>query len=163
METANVIALAGFAFVLLAQAAGIVWWASGASAKIVAHSKALEALPDALRSFVTLDIGKGYQAQLDRLEHRDAEAEGKLAAIRQESSDRIERLSTRVASHEQSMGAQTQALTNALARLDESMKAMKESVDRLSEAERARAPASLSPIDQLRQFVELQQLMRKVA
>lgn len=157
MEAANIIALAGFSFVLLVQAAAIVWWARGVSATQTTHTKALEALPDAFRGFVTVDTGKGYQAQLDRLEHRDAECEGKLSAIRQESSDRIERLSARVASHEQTTGAQSQILTNAITRLEEAMKAVKESVDQL------RAPNHMSGLDQLRQFVELQAMLKKVA
>ena len=164
METANVIALAGFGFVLLIQAAAIVWWARGVSATQSAHSKALEALPDVLRGFVTAEAGRGYQAQLDRLEHRDAECEGKVIAIRQESGDRIERLGVRVTAHEQATGAQHTALTSALTRLEATMAAMKESIDPLSEAERTRSsPAQSSPIEQLRQFVELEALMRKVA
>lgn len=164
MEQANIIALAGFALVLLVQAGAIVWWARGVSTVQAAHSKALEALPEVFRGFVTVDIGKGYQAQLDRLERNDAEGEGRLTATRQEAADRIERISARVTAHEQSTGAQNTALTNAFNRLEATMQAMKESIDRLSEAERARpAPAQASPIEQLRQFVELQALMRKVA
>lgn len=164
MEAANIIALAGFSFVLLIQAAAIVWWARGVSATQTAHSKALEALPETFRGFVTIDIGKGYQAQLDRLEHRDAECEGKIGANRQEAADRIERLSSRVSTHEQTITAQIQALTNGLTRLEEAMKAVKEGMDRLSDAERARG-ANVQPnaIEQLRQWVEFQALMKKVA
>ena len=164
MEAANTIALAGFAFVLLVQAAAIVWWARGVSTTQAVHSKALEALPDLFKSFVTVDVGKGYQAQLDRLEHRDAEHEGKVSAIRQEAADRVERISARVSAHEQATSVANTALANALTKLEVTMAAMKESVDRLSEAERAR-PIGQQPnaIEQLRQFVELQALMKKIA
>lgn len=100
------------------------------------HSKALEALPDVLRGFVTQQEGKGFQAQLDRLERNDAECEGRMAGVRQENADRIERLSSRVTAHEQS----NVALTTGFAKLETTMSGMKEAIDRLAEAERAAAP-----------------------
>ena len=162
MEAANTIALAGFAFALIMQAGVMVWWGSRISTTQAVHSKALEALPDTLRNFVTIDIGKGYQAQLDRLEHRDAEHDGKVAAIRQEAADRLERISARVTAHEQATSAATNAFAQALTKLDVTMDAMKEAVDRLSEAERSRTPPP-SLIDQLRQFAELQAMLKKTA
>lgn len=104
------------------------------------HSKALEALPDVLRGFVTQQEGKGFQAQLDRLERNDAECEGRMAGVRQENADRIERLSSRVTAHEQSTGAQNVALTTGFAKLETTVSDMKEAIDRLAEAERAAAP-----------------------
>lgn len=101
-----------------------------------AHTRTLETLPDVLKGFVTQDVGKGYQAQLDRLERNDAECEGRLTAIRQEVFERVERMSTRIASHEQSVSLSMSASATAMTRLEEGMKALKESVDRLSIEER---------------------------
>lgn len=104
-----------------------------------AHTKTLEALPEILRGFVTQSEGKGYQAQLDRLERSDAECEGKMSGIHQESTDRIERLSSRVTAHEQATNATTTAAAQAMARMETLVINIKESVDRLREDERTRA------------------------
>jgi chromosome segregation ATPase len=113
--------------------------------------------------------GKGYQAQLDRHEKADAECEGKISAMRQESSDRIERLSNRITAHEQATNSQNTALTTALAELKATMAGMKESIDRLAEAERARAsqplhaPPAPDLMAQLQQFAAIQKMLKGAA
>jgi len=132
---------------------------------LAAHTKVLESLPDVLKGFVTQSEGKGFQAQLDRLERSDNECEGKISAQRQEAADRIERLSTRVTAHEQSTNAQTAATSQAMARLETLMISMKESVDRLSEAERQRhsTPPANDMFTQLEQLVRLGPLLKQIA
>lgn len=127
---------------VLATLATVMWTASRRFAVLEErqsqHSDALRALPDVLKGFVTADTGKGLQAQLERLERFHAEQDGRATAIRTEVSDRVERLSTRVAAHEQASNSAMTTLANAIARLETTMGAMKESVDRLTAAEQTR-------------------------
>lgn len=129
-----------------------------------AHSRALEVLPDTLRAFVSKEEGKGYQAQLDRLEKADAECEGRMTGQRQELGDRMERLGARLAAHEQTQSAQNTALTAALTRLEATMEGMKDAINRL-----ASAPAQQPPqvqgdfLQQLQQFVQLQKMLKGAA
>lgn len=167
METANVIALAGFGFVLLVQAGAIVWWARGVSAIQNGHGKALEALPETLKAFVTQETGKGYQAQLDRLERSDAECDGKISSMRQEFDGRFERAGARITASEQSQATQNAAVSAALTKLEATMTAMKEAIDRLAEAERERhrAPATAQPdlLTTLNMIAQIKPLMKQLA
>lgn len=102
----------------------------------------------ALAERVTQEQGRGLQAQIKRLEAADATCDGKMTQMRAELSDRDDRLSARLSAHEQQQSATNLALTNALTKFEATFSAglssMKESVDRLLEAERARliAPAA---------------------
>ena len=119
--------------------------------------------------------GRGYQAQIDRLERSDAECEGKVSTMRTDFEGRAERLSARIATHEQSTNAQNTALTTALTRIEATftagMAAMKESVDRLLAEERARlqhhpaaAPAPANDfLSQIEQFARIQKMLKGVA
>lgn len=126
-----------------------------------AHSKALEVLPDTLRAFVTKEEGKGYQAQLDRLEKADAECEGKLTGQRQELGDRMERLGARLAAHEQTQSAQNTALTAALTRLEATMEGMKDAINRLAQAPTHQPQSDL--FSQIEQFARLQKMLKGTA
>lgn len=109
---------------------------------LAAHTKILEELPAALRALATKE-------DVVRLEKADAECEGRMASNRQESSDRVERLSNRLAAHEQNTGAQNSSVTSAIAEFRATMAAMKESIDRLEAAERhaERQRAAGPPLD----------------
>lgn len=128
----------------------------------VAHTKTLESLPDVLRGFVTQQEGKGYQAQLDRLERNDAECEGKLSSQRQEVSDRMERLGARLAAYETTQTAATSDLRASLSRMEATfsagIQALKDSLDRIHH-ERAQAPQP-DLFTQLQQFVQLQKMLK---
>lgn len=157
---------------ILAAAAALitVGWSAGKRFAIIettqnAHTEALHELPNVLKGFVTKDTGDGYQAQLNRLERNDAECEGKVLAMRQEAADRVERLSAHVSAHEQTTSATQTALANALTRLEATMSAMKESVDRLSEMERLRVTQPQAPNDalaELHRFVALTRAMKEL-
>lgn len=129
-----------------------------------AHTKALEALPEALKAFVSKEEGRGYQAQLDRLERNDAECEGKLTAQRQESFDRMDRLGARLAAHEQTQSTQNTALTAALTRLEATMEGMRDAINRLAvERDRDYQPAQPDFLQQLQQFVAIQKMLKGAA
>lgn len=128
-----------------------------------AHTKALEALPAALKAFVTKEEGRGYQAQLDRLERNDAECDGKLVAQRQEMADRMERLGARLSAHEQTQSTQNTALTTALARMESAMEGMREAINRMA-SERDRNPPSRHDglLDDLERLVRIAPLIKQL-
>lgn len=107
---------------------------------IAAHSKVLEELPAALRALATKE-------DVVRLEKADAGCETLMSSHRQEASDRVERLSNRLAAHEQSTGSQNTVVTSSLAEFRATMTAMKESIDRLEAAERQNATPPAQPLD----------------
>ena len=109
------------------------------------HTDALKTLPEVLKDFVTKEEGKGYQAQIDRLERSDAECDGRMSQMRSDFEIRSERIGTRMTAHEQATSAQNTAVTNALAEFRATIAALKESVDRLEAVERTRAPQHQSP------------------
>lgn len=151
---------------VLATLATVMWTASRRFAVLEErqsqHSDAIRALPEALKGFVTLDTGKGLQAQLERLERFHAEQDGRAAAIRTEVSDRVERLSSRVAAHEQASNSAMTTLANAIARLETTMEAMKESVDRLTAAEQTRSAQPVNLVALLSLAAEVAPMVRQL-
>lgn len=125
---------------LLTQAMTLGRRVGAAETTLAAHSEAMKELPHTLRAFAVKD-------DVLRLEKADAECEGRMASNRQEAGDRLERLSNRLNSHEQNTGAQNTAVTSALAEFRATMAAMKESIDRLEAAERARPIQPSQQID----------------
>lgn len=135
-------------------------------ARTEGNSRAIEELK---RNTLTTKEGDGYQAQLNRLEQRDSECEGKLQGLRQEFADRSERMSTRLTAHEQTQSTQNTALTGAITELRAtfaaSMQSMKESVDRLlDDRDRSHPAPSANPLmDQLQTFVAVSKMLRELS
>lgn len=148
MDVGDWIALGGTVFALIMQSIGVAIYVTRVAAQVSQNAKSIE-----------------------RLERNDAECEGKMSGMRQEFSDRTELLSNKFTSYEQHQNAQTAALNAGLAKIEAtftaSLTSLKESVDRLYEAERQRAiaspPAQPDLIGQLRQFAELQKMFKSVA
>lgn len=110
---------------------------------------------------------KGQQAQLDRHDRQHAECDGKIGAMRQEYDGRFERAASKAAAGEQAQAGQNSALVAALTEIRATMAAMKEALDRLSEAERerhrAQPQAAPSLIDRLQEFAALQKMLKGAA
>lgn len=146
MDAGDWIALGGTVLALVFQSIGVAIYLTRVASQVQQNVKAIE-----------------------RLERSDAECEGRMSGMRQEFESRAERLSNRVTESERAQTEQTNALGQAFSKLEATLTgglvALKESVDRLHD-ERARAmaqPPQNDFIAQLRQFVELQNLMKKVA
>jgi len=136
VDAGDWIALGGTVLALVFHSIGVAMFMARIAARTETNSKAIEAL---IATKVSTEQGAGYQAQLNRLENGAAECEGRINQMRQEFDGRQEHLTIRLNAHEQATTAQTSQLTNALTRLEEHVKSLKESIDRLSEAERQRA------------------------
>lgn len=130
-------------------------------AAIEANAKAIDGITHALEMKVSIDQGKGYQAQIDRLERSGAECEGRISSLRAEHGASAERFSARLSAHEQHQSGQYANLASAFTEIKAMFSAMKESVDRLLEAERARPTTDL--VGQLQQFVTLQKMLKGAA
>lgn len=107
-----------------------------------ANAKAIADLAKVTDDRATKETARTLQAHVERLDRSDAECDGKITGMRQEFDARSERFLNRLAAHEQATGVQNTALTTALAELRATMAGMKESMDRLAEAERARIAIS---------------------
>lgn len=127
-----------------------------------------EAINDLWKHKITKEEGAGFQAQLDRLERNDAECDGKLAGMRDEFNSRIERATLKIDHMEKNRNTTDQIVAAALAKLDASVAAMKESVDRLMVAEQMRAALPLTQpprtdmniLDRLREAEEIRRMLK---
>jgi len=106
------------------------------------------------------------QEAVERLAARDDALDAKLALHNEALNNRIDANRQLVMQATESWTRQMSDVSGSIARLDATMGALKEAVDRLITAERERPapqpvaqPASM--IEQLRQLVELQRLMGK--
>lgn len=129
-------------------------------AAIKANAIAISELTRAVAERATAETAKGLQAQLTR-------QEGALTTTANELGARIERHGIRVDKVEETHAARESATAAVLGRLEAIVGGLKESVERLiaAEADRHRAPPPSQPslIDQLRQFAELQAMLKKTA
>lgn len=135
MDAGDWIALGGTIFALVLHSIGMAMFIAKLAAKVDGNTKAIDAL---ISGKVSMEQGIGFQATMSRLEKGAAECEGRINQMRIEFEGRQERLTSRLNAHEQATNVQTSQQTNALTRLEEMVKGMKQSVDQLSDAERAR-------------------------
>lgn len=160
MDAGDWIALGGVSLALVIHSVGVAIFLTRVAAQSQANTKAIE---DLYRTRISDDQGKGYQAQLDRLERGHAECDGRIGAMRQEFDARTERLSNRVTAHEQQQSASTAALTASLAKFEATftagLQSLKEAIDRLH-AERAAGAAHPDFITQLQQFAAVQKMLK---
>lgn len=156
MDAGDWIALGGTIFALVLHSIGVAMFLARLAAKVDGNTKAIDLL---ISNKVSTEQGVGLQAQLNRLEKGAAECEGRINQMRAEFEGRQERLTSRLNAHEQSTNVQTSQQTNALTRLEEMVKGMKQSVDQLSDAERARmaqpAPQAYHPQPDLMSMLQL--------
>jgi hypothetical protein len=160
MDAGDWIALGGTIFALVLHSIAVAMFLARLAAKVDGNTKAIDLL---VSGKVSMEQGTGFQAQLNRLEKGAAECEGRINQMRVEFEGRQERLTSRLNTHEQATNAQTAQLTNALTRLDETMKGMKQSVDQLSDAERARMAAPQAPAHNQPDLMQLLQLAVQAA
>lgn len=137
MDAGDWIALGGTVLALVIHSIAVAMFLARLAGKVETNSKAIEAL---ISGKVSTEQGKGFQAQIDRLERADAECDGKLIAQRQESADRMERLGARLAAHEQTQSAQNTTLTAAVTRMEALMEGMRDAINRMAAGQRDRAP-----------------------
>lgn len=163
MDAGDWIALGGTVLALVFQSIGVAIYLTRVATQVTQNTKAIEMLASGK---VSMDEGRGYQAQLDRLERNDAECEGKLGGMRQEFDARTERLSSRLTAHEQQQTASTAALSTAITKFEAvftaSLASLKESVDRLHAERAQQAPHQPDFLAQLQQFVQLQKMLKGV-
>lgn len=108
------------------------------------------------------------QEAVEKLAARDDALETKLTAHNEALNGRIDANRNMVMQASESWTRQMSEVSGSIARLDATMGALKEAVDRLITAERERPSPPTPPqqqtlIEQLRQLVELQRLMGKAA
>lgn len=128
-------------------------------AAIEANAVAIAGLVRAVEDRATTETARGLQAQLTR-------QEGAAASMQAEMTARIERHSSRVDKVEEVHSIRESATAAILGELKAGFASLKESVERLilAEAQARHAPSSSpSILDQLRQFVELQKMIKGVA
>lgn len=124
-----------------------------------ANAKAIADLVTAIGERATAETARGLQAQITR-------QEGALATHIAEIGSRIERHGSRVDKVEEAHAARESATAAILGELKAGFASLKESVERLITADTARNLRPQEPpnaIEQLRQFVELQSMMKKLA
>lgn len=129
-------------------------------AAIAANALAIGDLTRAVSERATAETAKGLQAQLTR---HEGEITAHVAAL----GARIDRQAARVDKVEEAHAARETATAAILGRLEAGFASLKESVERLIAAEaeqrRAPAPAQAPLLEQLRQFAELQKMLKGVA
>jgi len=160
MDAGDWIALGGTIFALAIHTILGAMFLARLAAKVDGNSKAIDLL---LTTKVSTEQGTGFQAQINRLEKSAAECEGRINQMRVEFEGRQERLTLRLNTHEQATNVQTGSLTNALTRLEEMVKGLKQSVDQLSDAERARMAAPQAPAHHQPDIMSILQLAVQAA
>jgi hypothetical protein len=127
-------------------------------AAIAANALAIGELTKAVSDRATAETARGLQAQLTR-------QEAQIASNAAEANARIDRHGARVDKVEEAHAARESATAAILGRLEAGVASLKESVDRLiaAESEQRRAPSQQGLLDQLRQFAELQKMLKATA
>lgn len=128
-------------------------------AAIAANALAIGELTKAVADRATAETARGLQAAITR-------QEAQILANHAEANARIDRHGARVDKVEEAHALRESANAAILGRLEAGLASLKESVERLiaAEAEQRRAPpAQPGLLDQLRQFAELQKMLKGVA
>lgn len=130
-------------------------------AAITANALAITKLTESVAERATLETTRGLQAQLTR-------QEAQIASNAADTAARLDRHGMRVDRVEEAHAAKESANAAILGRLEAGLASLKESVERLIAAEaeqrRAQAPSQgVGLIEQLRQFAELQKMLKGVA
>lgn len=111
-----------------------------------------------LEDKVSVEQGKGLQAQIKRLEEADAGCKSEIAAVRNELHDRVERHSNKISAVEQTVAA-------AVGEIKATMSGMKEAMDRW-EARAVATPLPTAPeaglITQLNAFAGIMRAFKEM-
>lgn len=148
MDAGDWIALGGVVLALVFQSIGVAIFLTRVASQVQTNAKAIE-----------------------HLERADAECRGQMAAHRTEFNERLERAANRLSAHETKTANDNSSLTAALTKIEATFStgiaAMRESLDRLLEAERVRLATPTAPppniLDQLQQFAAIQKMLKGAA
>lgn len=131
-----VLTIIGTAFVVGSRSATIE---TNVSTAMRAIESLTETTQRALDGKMSVEQGRGLQAQIKRLEHADAACDGKIGAVRDEFDGRAERINAKLENSEKNRAAASEAAAGHFGKLEAMMGAMKEQLDRL-ERERVLTP-----------------------
>lgn len=160
MDAGDWIAIGVAVISIVFQSVGVAMYVSRVGTTVSANTKTIESLAD---TKVSIDTGKGYQAQLERHEKALNDAASTLQNIRNEYDARFERATARFSSAEQMQNTHNSSITAGMAKLEAVVAGMAGNVERLLEVERQRLvtpPPQPDLMAQLQQLVALSKMMR---